>query len=406
MAESDRTSAVTRLLHYRYRSFGLSLVLVLWLLGLYHAWAGQPADFTGRHLRLVIATTLTGLAALYKMAISPRRSLSPALVFAAATLVLCRLLPVSAILPLPFAAAWMLGATLKGRQLLWASPLYMAAIFWSTGVAARHFSFSEIGQSAFSLSMIFILARSIDRLRESRDEQMRLSEELRQANAELLQRSIQAEELAILRERNRVARELHDTLGHALTTMTVQLEAIRRVAERQPERLEPLLLEAQALSRQAMRDLRESLSSLREQEGAPGLSEQIRSLARQAAERAGCTLHLDLQPVPLPTPSVHTLAAIAREALFNAERHARAQNLHLQLRADAESVQLMIQDDGVGFEPAHSHAGHFGLAGMRERALLLGGTLTVASGPGEGTTIVVRIPLVATTGAAALPEMP
>lgn len=397
---------ISELLKYRYRTFGLSLVLAMWLLGLHHAWTGQPAGFAGWHGWAVAATTLGGLAALWWLSISPRRSLPPVLLFAATVLLMCRLLPIGDVLPLPYAAAWMLGVVLSGRQLVWAGPLYIVIVILAVRPPAAHLSLTDSAQAAFTMGMIFVLARSIDRLRTSRDEQMRLTEELRRANAELLRNSAQAEELAILRERNRLARELHDSLGHALSTMTVQLEAIRRVSERQPERLAPLLQEAQALSRQAMRDLRESLSSLREQEDAPEFTEQIRSLARQIADRTGWQLQLDLDPVQMPTPSAHALAAVIREALFNAERHAAAHTVNLRLRTDSGALQLVIQDDGIGFDPDGTHAGHFGLAGMRERALLLGGTLIVTSGAGQGTTIAVHVPLSASMEAAALPEKP
>lgn len=253
-------------------------------------------------------------------------------------------------------------------------------------------SLSDVLTIAFSLAVSVGLTNTLVDLRRSRDERERLYDELSRAHEKLRRYALQAEELAELRERSRLARELHDTLGHALTTLTVQLEAIERAVRSRPAILPPLLEDARGLSRRAMTDLRESLTDLR---GAPGdrpLAERLRATAEAAAARGGWKLDLDLNAVELPHEVQHALLRVAREALVNVERHASARHVTLALRPTTRGIELAVTDDGAGFDPGGVDAGHFGLRGMRERAALLDGSLEVRSAPGGGTDLHLTVP--------------
>lgn len=225
-------------------------------------------------------------------------------------------------------------------------------------------------------------------LRRSRQ----LVEELEAANTQLAWHAAQAEELAVLRERSRLARELHDTLGHALTTITVQLEAAELSLERRPDKARTLLIQSRELSRAATSELRLSLSDLRS-DSAPTpqpLSVQLSALAQQGGLPA---VQLQLAEVQLSPQQEHALIRIASEAVQNARRHAHARQIRLELCQTTRHTQLSVSDDGQGFDAQQpAAAGHYGLTGMRERLVLLGGQLDIHSSPGGGTCVVARLP--------------
>ncbi|ADV68459.1 sensor histidine kinase [Deinococcus maricopensis] len=228
---------------------------------------------------------------------------------------------------------------------------------------------------------------------------------LAHANAQLAERAQQDAELSRLRERERLARDLHDTLGHALSTLTVQLEAARRLTSRHPERAATLLGDAQTLTRTAMRDLRDALDDLRSTPDA-SLPDMAGALARTQAEHAGWHVTVDVPDVPLAPQTITALRPVLAEALHNAARHARA--THVTVRADvtAGTLTLTVEDDGVGLTGTPAPAGHYGLTGMRERLRALGGTLDVAGAPGGGTRVTARVPLSAHPPLTPPPEVP
>jgi signal transduction histidine kinase len=216
-------------------------------------------------------------------------------------------------------------------------------------------------------------------------------EALARANAQLVQHASTLEHLAASRERNRLARELHDTLAHALSAVAVQLEAVHSIWEEDPARGRAMLEQSLATTREGLAEARRAIAALR---AAPvedvGVVLAIRSLAESAAARSGLQLELQL-PAQLDglDPAVEqVLYRIAQEALANITRHARAQSLVLRLVREGGRLELTVSDDGRGFDAAGLPAGeHFGLQGMRERAAAVGGTLDVQSWPGQGTTV-------------------
>ncbi|MBL8046463.1 MAG: sensor histidine kinase [Anaerolineales bacterium] len=224
------------------------------------------------------------------------------------------------------------------------------------------------------------------------------------AKLEAAQRELQASrerevELAALRERERLARDLHDSLGHALVAMTVQLEAIQRLYRVDPERGSAQIDELKALTRRSMADLRRSLDGLR----APGLgehqlSEALQALSVEVGQRAKLHIESRVPPeVDALSPAVQeALWRVAQESLTNVEKHARARHVHLQAEVQPHAASLVIKDDGVGIPPlAELQRGHYGLRGMRERVEGLGGTLTLqAANP--GTVVEAQLPIITT----------
>jgi signal transduction histidine kinase len=238
--------------------------------------------------------------------------------------------------------------------------------------------------------VLMLLAVSSER---ARGEVERYAGELGEANRQLRQYAVQAEELAATRERNRLAREIHDSLGHYLTVVNVQLEAGRAVLERDPKLARDALDKAQAFTRQGLQEIRHSVAALR----ASPLDEQtlVDALRRVVEEsRAGglaAELHVLGESRTL-TPQIElTLYRAAQEGLTNVRKHARAAAVRLLLDFRPASVCLSVSDDGVGAAGAEREGG-FGLLGLRERTQLLGGQLRVRTAPGEGFTLEVEAP--------------
>lgn len=212
-----------------------------------------------------------------------------------------------------------------------------------------------------------------------------------------------AARLATAEERNRLAREIHDTLAQNLAGITLYLEAAAEALPGSSERAREGMRQALELARTTMQEARRSVADLR---AAPlrdrTLPEALGDLAALAASESGADL--DYTPPSafprLPARVEAGLYRIAQEALTNITRHAQAHRITLTLRQEDRMVVLAVCDDGVGFDPERrsqptgtpGHEGHYGLIGMGERARLLGATLTLESAPGEGTCVEVRAP--------------
>lgn len=217
---------------------------------------------------------------------------------------------------------------------------------------------------------------------------------LREANAALAQYAATREQLAESRERNRLARELHDTLAHSLTALTVSLETAKAYLDLDPEKARSLLETSLHSARTGAEETRRALRALRSSDLEDlGLRLAIQKLAESAAARAGLDLELDLRdPLPPLRPDTEqTLYRIAQEAIENVVRHARAKGLTVRLFHDGRT-HLSVEDDGIGFDSKRAiGGGHFGLAGMRERAELAGGSLKVESQKGKGTKVLLAL---------------
>lgn len=219
---------------------------------------------------------------------------------------------------------------------------------------------------------------------------------LEQANRQLAQRAATVEQLAESRERNRMARELHDILAHALTRLNLQLQAITALLETDPAEAKAQLHQAQTLTRTSANEVRRAIKQLR---ATPlvelGLAEAIRELCRGLAERT--TAHVDYAIADLPVLDPLTEQAIYRivfEALANVEHHAAATLVQVDLREQSHrTLCLSIRDNGTGFDQSDVAEGHFGLVGMFERAKEIGGVLRVESAEHRGTRIELEIPL-------------
>lgn len=225
-------------------------------------------------------------------------------------------------------------------------------------------------------------------------EELHLKEQMR---AELLRQIISAQE----DERRRVSRELHDVTSQALSTIAVQLEALTIVPESSSEEIEkkveglkPVLAAASQEVRRLIYDLRPSLLD------DLGLAAALRSCAHNSLDAAGIEVHLEVvsQEKKLPSQVEIALFRIVQEAITNIVCHARAESTYISLEFRDKGIAVQVEDDGVGFDPSQvdisaATGRGLGLLGMKERAELLGGALTIDTKPGSGTRLGVEIPI-------------
>jgi signal transduction histidine kinase len=204
-----------------------------------------------------------------------------------------------------------------------------------------------------------------------------------------------ARERAALEERQRLARELHDSVSQALYGIALNAHSADELFEAAPSRARGLLRDVLALAEAGLAEMRALIFELRpeslEREGL------VAALERHAAAmeaRHGIAVHADLAEEPdAPLAVKEALYRIGQEALQNAAKHARAHSVELALEVAAGELVLRVGDDGRGFDPAGEFPGHLGLRSMRERAAAVGGSLEVDSAPGGGTRLRARVPL-------------
>jgi signal transduction histidine kinase len=207
----------------------------------------------------------------------------------------------------------------------------------------------------------------------------------------------QRRQAAVLEERNRLAREIHDTLAQGLTGIVVQLEAAEDALADAPADTRAHMAGARQLARASLAEARRSVRALRPQAltdsdlptALPRLVEQVTA---QTPLRAQVQVHGT--PAPLPSEVENALLRISQEALINTVKHAQARTVQLALTFDTAAVRLRVTDDGQGFDPQQAATREgFGLVSMRERAERVGGRFTLTSRPPHGTTVMVVVPM-------------
>jgi signal transduction histidine kinase len=250
----------------------------------------------------------------------------------------------------------------------------------------------------FTAGSIFfaVFAYGMAQANESRKRSQQLLTELQETHQKLQAYTEQLEELTVAQERNRIAREMHDTLGHRLTIAAVQLEGAQRLVRKDPERAEQMIGTVREQVRDGLGELRRTVAMLRAplEEELP-LAQALEKLTRQTEEATGLHIHLTVaEPIPdLSSPQRQGLYRAAQEGLTNIQRHANATDAWLQLYCRGDQVALLIGDNGIGMDQVSARSG-YGLSGLRERAALLGGECQIDPRAGGGTQLSFRLPLV------------
>jgi signal transduction histidine kinase len=217
---------------------------------------------------------------------------------------------------------------------------------------------------------------------------------LADANHQLRQYALQVEELATEQERNRIARDIHDSLGHSLTVFNIHVEAALRLLHSDPLEAEALLVEVKQLGKKALQDVRQSVTVLRADPlQGKSLSAAIALLVEEFQRTTGLvptfTLEID---TPLPHKLNSTLYRLIQESLTNICKHAAATEVAIGIQQKKEEIQVIVKDNGRGFDLQRNPSG-FGIQGMKERTLALSGTLNIKTSPGQGCHIHCIFPL-------------
>lgn len=239
---------------------------------------------------------------------------------------------------------------------------------------------------SFGLALVFVLLlmNAILSERQSR-------EKLAIANEKLRQYALKIENQATLEERNRIAREIHDSLGHSLTALNLQLETALKLWQSNPSKAQNFLARAKELGSKALQDVRQSVSTMRHPLHSESLEQAIAILAQDFSRSTGvvpiCQIVI---AYPLPPEISTAVYRIIQESLTNISKYADATEIKIQLTTTT-NINLIIEDNGRGFDVEQNTTG-FGLQSMRDRTLARGGEFNINSAPGFGCKITVDIP--------------
>jgi signal transduction histidine kinase len=236
-------------------------------------------------------------------------------------------------------------------------------------------------------TLILLMANLLFFLQRSR-------EELAEANDRLRKYALRIEDQAMLQERNRIAREMHDALGHTLTAQGLQLETAQHFWNSHSEKALQSLSESKRLNTQALKDVRQTISMLRSDplqglklDGA--IAQQIQTFHQTTGILPKCSLQFTVMPTVNVSLCIYR---VIQEALTNIAKHSQASEVNIYLKTTPKQVNILIQDNGIGFAPSENQSG-FGLQGMQERILALDGLFSIVSERGLGCKIMTQLPL-------------
>lgn len=288
--------------------------------------------------------------------------------------------------------------------LAWRPALLVALLLYggTLGIIGLDASAAAVGQAGIGLGLGVVFTTTFtlvligyNRQRESAE---RLLHELQRTNAELELARVKEKALAAAEERVRLAREIHDGLGHHLTVLNIQLQAAERLIERDPQRAAAAIGVCRAEAQAALADVRQSVATMRSSPlDGRALDVALRQLVDDFDARTELVVRFSQQGdlPPLVPAAAMTLYRAAQEGLTNAQKHAAAHNVAVMLQSGSQLVRLEVCDDGSARNGAGQSAGGFGLAGLRERAEQLGGCLAAGARPQGGFQLVIEVPAAA-----------
>jgi len=248
--------------------------------------------------------------------------------------------------------------------------------------------------NGFVLFAIAAFASSLLQANRARREAQQLLSDLQAAHRQLQEFAAQVEELAVAQERNRLSRDLHDTLGHRLTVSIVQLEGAERLIAAAPERASQMVNSVRQQLNEGLSEVRRTVGMLRTPVATDlSLPKALHELAIDFEKATQLPIRVTVPDSLPPLPEAHRLAVYraAQEALTNIQRHAQASEASLTMDLSAEALTLRVRDNGIGLPDEADQKG-FGLRGMRERIMQLGGSVELRSAKTDGTTVLIQLP--------------
>ena len=215
---------------------------------------------------------------------------------------------------------------------------------------------------------------------------------LKAAHDQLRLYSKQVEELTMIRERNHIAREIHDTVGHKITALLVQIQLAKEMMQLDLEKTKDVLRQCEQLTREMLQEIRLSVRTLHEDGEEQSMLQILRKLFQDYSKLTNLetTFEMDGDPASIPTTLQPTIIRIIQESLTNAKRHGQATQCSVMLNCQHENITVRIKDDGKGVPEV---VPGFGLVNMRERILDHGGTLQFLSQADEGFEVIAEFPM-------------
>jgi signal transduction histidine kinase len=299
------------------------------------------------------------------------------------------------------------GAFVFGVLFLIGSSYSLTGLVWLVGVldrfeatdTTRHFHENETMFHALLLLgviLLFYVAYLIRQERLNRRHAETLLRELEESHRQLQAYAAQVAELAATEERNRLARDIHDSLGHYMAVINVQLEKALAFRNRNAAEADQAVRESKRLASEALREIRRSVSTLRGTPEPFSLCQTLTELVNNM-NTGQFSIKLDIQgdEAGYSRQSRLTLYRAAQEGLTNIQKHAQASRVTVRVRLNAQAADLYIDDNGQGFDPdtlADKAQAHYGLQGVRERLELIRGSLKLESAPGKGTSLFITVP--------------
>jgi two-component system, NarL family, sensor histidine kinase YdfH len=265
--------------------------------------------------------------------------------------------------------------------------------YWITrGTGMAWWALAIVPMTVFVIIYVVLYTRQA----AAREKAQILLVELAAANRRLTEYADQIEDLTLANERQRMARELHDTLAQGLAGLVLQLEAAdSHLSGGRPERAQTIVQQAMTRARATLAESRRAIDGLRGRLP-DDLTQSIPDEVEHFISSTGvpCALEVSLPDSLSETARDFVFRTVA-EGLTNIARHAQARHARVSIRSSGDVLEIEISDDGIGFDPARDMEGmgHYGLTGLRERARQAGGTLEIRSDGGKGTTLMMRIPL-------------
>ena len=250
-----------------------------------------------------------------------------------------------------------------------------------------HFEINIVAETlVFGLS-VFLILQLTNRILAER----KMRQELADANEQLREYAQKIEELATVRERNRIARDIHDSLGHSLTSLNIQMQTAVKLWSKQPVQAHTFLIQAQSLGKTAMQEVRKSVSTLREDVREEPLEVKIKTLADDYRRGTGLSICTNINYCgSVPKLIARTIYRIVQESLTNTFKYAEATEVKIELKATSQELNLVVEDNGKGFNPKQKRSG-FGLKGMQERVVAVNGHFQLTTAPNKGCRIEVKI---------------
>lgn len=280
-------------------------------------------------------------------------------------------------------------------------PTLIASLFYLTLAIINLQMLMDIGESSWLLVgvipvVIFVImfVTLYQRQNEAREKAMALARQLEDANQQLSEYADQVEDLTIANERQRMARELHDTLSQGLTGIILQLEAVSAHLNNQNiEKAETIVTNAMEQARATLAEARNAIDNLRSTQFKDLESALRLEVSRfQKAADIVCEIEVkELSEIPEYTSLI--VMQNVKEALTNIARHAGATHVKVKAGIEEGFLVVTVEDNGNGFDPEQVPSGHYGLLGIQERLGMLTGRLEIRSLPGKGTTLVMSVPV-------------